>query len=98
MSPHALVPPQAGGCEGNAMLNRTNRTLSAHLNRLNLGTRSLATLASFNNGDQTLRTRHAHPVDMRAGVDGYPVSPISIGRIGNPSIPGSSSVSSWLNV
>ena len=32
------------------MLNRTNRTLSAHLNRLNLGTRSLAIVAGVNNG------------------------------------------------
>ena len=52
------------------MLNRTNRTLSAHLNRLNLGTRSLASQASFINGDSTLHTRHVYPVAMRAGMVG----------------------------
>jgi hypothetical protein len=77
------------------MLNRTNRTLSAHLNRLNLGTRSLASQASFNNGAQTLHTRHAHPVVMRAGMVGYPVFPILVERYAIPSIPGSPSVSSW---
>jgi hypothetical protein len=78
------------------MLNRTNRTLSAHLNRLNLGTRSLASQASVNNGDSTLHTRLVHPVAVRAGVVGVPVYPIFMGRIGIPSIPGSPSVSSWL--
>jgi hypothetical protein len=78
------------------MLNRTNRTLSANLNRLNLGTRSLASLASFDNGDQTLHTRHAHPVVMRVGMVGYLVSPIPIGSYAIPPIPGSPSVSSWL--
>jgi hypothetical protein len=77
------------------MLNRTNRTLSAHLNRLNLGTRSLAIQAS-NHGDSTLYTRFVHPVAVRAGVVGVPVYPISMGRIGIPSIPGSPSLSSWL--
>ena len=38
------------------MLNRTNRTLSATTNRLNLGTRTLGHLvASDNNGTLTLR-------------------------------------------
>jgi hypothetical protein len=82
------------------MLNRTNRTLSASRNRLNLGlgTRSLASLAqvSFNDGIQTLHTRHVYPVVMRAGMVGDPVDPISIGRYGIPSIPGSPSVSPWL--
>jgi hypothetical protein len=79
-------------------LNRTNRTLSAHLNRLNLGTRSLASLAGLNDGAQTLHNRHAYPVVMRVGVVGVPVHPIQIqiGRIGIPSIPSSPSVSSWL--
>ena len=41
------------------MLNRTNRTLSANLNRLNLGTRSLAATANVNKGDlQTQRSHH----------------------------------------
>ncbi len=39
------------------MLNRTYRTLSANTNRLNLGTRSLATLAGGNTGAMTLRFR-----------------------------------------
>ncbi len=42
------------------MLNRTNRTLSANSNRLNLGTRSLALVASVNMG-QVLRIRYLHP-------------------------------------
>jgi len=78
------------------MLNRTNRTLSAHLNRLNLGTRTLASQASFNHGDSTLHTRHIYPVAVRAGVVGVPVDPMIMGPIGIPSIPGSPSVSSWL--
>ncbi len=68
------------------MLNRTNRTLSANLNRLNLGTRSLAVYAGANNnGELTLRFIHAHPlvvVDVRVGVAESP-RPI---RFGFPSI------------
>ena len=79
------------------MLNRNHRTLSAHFHRLNLGTRSLALVVGFNKGAQTLHTRHAAPVAMRAGiVGGYPAEPQPMGRIGIPSIPGSPSVSSWL--
>src|SRR5579871_1548111 len=74
------------------MLNRTNRTLSANLNRLNLGTRSLAASANVINGDKTLRTRHVHRVVMRDGMPGYPFSPIPIGRGAIPAIPSSSSV------
>ena len=40
------------------MLNRTNLTLSALSNRLNLGTRSLVLATSVNHGNQTLRIRH----------------------------------------
>jgi len=59
-----------------AMLNRTNRTLSALLNRLNLGTRSLAYFASVINDEQTLRIGHAHRVVMRDGMPGdQPSSP-----------------------
>jgi len=55
------------------MLNRTNRTLSANLNRLNLGTRSLAVNASGNNGSLALRTAHVRLfVDVRAGSEEYP--------------------------
>ncbi len=78
------------------MLNRTNRTLSAHLNRLNLGTRSLASQASFINGNSTLHTRLVHPVAVRAGVVRVPVYPMIMGTIGIPAIPGSPSVSPWL--
>lgn len=74
------------------MLNRTNRTLSAHLNRLNLGlgTRTFALVAIANNGKHTLRTRHAHCVVMRDGMMGDPTDriPYSIPEI--PSIPCSS--------
>jgi len=44
------------------MLNRTNRTLSANTNRLNLGTRKLDQDASANIGNLTLRTAHVEPV------------------------------------
>ncbi|MBV8556743.1 MAG: hypothetical protein JO116_14365 [Planctomycetaceae bacterium] len=52
------------------MLNRTNRTLSASLNRLNLGTRPLASFASLFNGELTLHTRHAYPAVSRDGMPG----------------------------
>jgi hypothetical protein len=78
------------------MLNRTNRTLSAHYNRLNLGTRSLAPVACFNTSASTQHTRHVHPVVMRAGVMGVPVYPIPSGRTGIPIFPGSPAVSPWL--
>ena len=47
------------------MSNRTNRTLSATTNRLNLGTRKLDLNASANNGGLTLRTAHTLPVLVR---------------------------------
>ncbi len=78
------------------MLNRTNRTLSANLNRLNLGTRSLATLANVNNGAQTLRTRHAHRVVMRDGMTGFAPLSISIRDAAIPVIPSPPPVSPWL--
>ena len=59
------------------MLNRTNRTLSAHSHRLNLGTRNLAHNASDNNGTLTLRTARLFPVvTVRAGVVEYPGIPM----------------------
>jgi len=61
------------------MLNRTNRTLSANLNRLNLGTRSLAIVAGLNNGVSTLRTRHVHRVVKRDEMGRYQPMPIPIG-------------------
>jgi hypothetical protein len=55
------------------MLNRTNRTLSANSNRLNLGTRMLDLNASANNGSLTLRTAHTLPVvTVRTGFLPYP--------------------------
>jgi hypothetical protein len=55
------------------MLNRTNRTLSANTNRLNLGTRMLGLNAGANNGSLTLRTAHPSPaVSVRVGVVSYP--------------------------
>jgi putative N-acetylmannosamine-6-phosphate epimerase len=80
------------------MLNRTNRTLSASLNRLNLGTRSVASLAqaNLNNGASTLHARHSFAVVMRAGTIGVVVDLPVIGVYTIPSIPGSPSESSWL--
>jgi hypothetical protein len=74
------------------MLNRTNRTLSANLNRLNLGTRSLALQASANFGGETLRIRHAHLVVMRDGMVGMPMDSISRDPWRITDIPGSSPV------
>lgn len=74
------------------MLNRNNRTLSANLNRLNLGTRSLAAQASANFGGQTLRIRHAHSVVMRDGMLGDPHDPMLVGSWRITGIPGSSPV------
>ena len=56
------------------MLNRTNRTLSANTNRLNLGTRMLEQNASNNNGSLTLRTAPVSfaTVRVRTGVTLYP--------------------------
>jgi len=55
------------------MLNRTNRTLSANTNRLNLGTRMLGLNAGVNNGSLTLRTAQIFPtVTVRAEILEYP--------------------------
>ena len=82
------------------MLNRTNRTLSASFNRLNLGTRSLDLIASAFNGEQTLRTRHAHAVVLRDGMAGVPMGsmPIGMERWAIPAIPCSPSVVSQPSV
>jgi hypothetical protein len=78
------------------MLNRTNRTLSATLNRLNLGTRLLVLTTSGNNGKQTLRVRHAHGLPMRDGMFGSGDPSIqSSSRIAISVIPGSSPVVPW---
>src|SRR5947209_8198709 len=67
------------------MLNRTNRTLSANTNRLNLGTRKLDQNASANIGTLTLRTAHVDHdvVSVRAVHVVYPGFPF-----GGPSIMG----------
>jgi hypothetical protein len=78
------------------MLNRTNRTLSANLNGLNLGTRSLAQVVRVNDSASTLHTRLVHPVVMRVGVVGVAVYPPIAGPIAIPHIPGSPAVSSQL--
>ena len=56
------------------MLNRTNLTLSALTNRLNLGTRTLVLNASGNNGKSTLRIRQVHHDVMRQRMVWYVVS------------------------
>jgi hypothetical protein len=56
------------------MLNRTNRTLTANLNRLNLGTRSLAFMANGFNGTVTLRLRQTQGDSPRDGISGIPHS------------------------
>jgi hypothetical protein len=67
------------------MLNRTNRTQSANLNRLNLGTRTLANQANGNHGAQTLRTVHDEQVVfMRAGLRGYPAPWFKVPSIMGP--------------
>ena len=54
------------------MLNRTLKTTSATLNRLDLGTRLFAQAADTNMGPKFLRIRHAHPQAVveiaRAGI------------------------------
>ncbi len=84
----------AGGSEGLAMLNRTNRKLSAKLNRLNLGTRSFVLATGELNGKSILRFRHAHAAAaMRAGL-AWSLDPSirPMSRISIPSYPGSSVV------
>ena len=77
------------------MLNRTNRTLSAKTNRLNLGTRSLVLVASGIDGKSTLRTRPAHGFAMRGRMFGSPDPSIQPSAIGNSSDPGSSPAHPW---
>ncbi len=96
---------QTGGSEGLAMLNRTNRTLSANPNRLNLGTRKLDGNASANIGSLTLRTAHVGHVvvSVRAGsvmdpgfrFEGPPIMAPKPMKPAIPAISGSSPESSW---
>jgi hypothetical protein len=72
-SPHFSIPPYTGGREGQAMLNRTNRTLSANSFGLNQGTRSFARISGNNMVHQTSQLRHLHHVitvvdPVRAGI------------------------------
>jgi hypothetical protein len=79
------------------MLNRTNRTLSANLNRLNLGTRSLV-LANGYHGKQTQRALHAEGLAMRDGMPwGWDSDPgfTTPDGISIPGIPCSTGVVPW---
>ena len=79
------------------MLNRTNRTLSANLNRLNLGTRSLVLAENVNTGNSTLRIHPDHDFAMRARMfasSDPAIRPPST-RIRIPVILGSTSVVTW---
>ena len=69
-------PALPGGCEGFAMFYRTNLTLSALSNRLNLGTRSLVQATSLNHGDQALRIRHSYRDVMRDKMAWCVASPL----------------------
>ena len=79
------------------MLNRTNVTLSANPNRLNLGTRSLALVASGINGTVTSRLLQTHGDSPRDEITGLshsmsiPHSPWN----GRPSISCSSPAGPW---
>jgi hypothetical protein len=75
------------------MLSRTNQTLSALAlsNRLNLGTRSLAALASVNDGNLTPCTRHSYHGVMRDGMVWYDVFSNPKTKHPIPTIPSSSS-------
>jgi hypothetical protein len=71
------------------MLNRTNLTLSALSNRLNLGTRSLVLKTSVNHGGQILRIRHSHHDVMRERMAWYVVSSLIPVKYAIPAISGS---------
>lgn len=83
------------------MLNRTNRTLSANSNRLNLGTRSFALVLGGNMGQKSLRIRQIHPQPemetARAGSFTRSLYPPTPGEPG-PVTPGSSLVCPGLAV
>ena len=71
------------------MLNRTNLTLSALTNRLNLGTRALVLNTGVNNGKKTLRIRHLHHDVMRQRMVWFVVSSFEPERHTIPPVPGS---------
>jgi hypothetical protein len=74
------------------MLNRTNRTLSANLNRLNLRTRSFALTKGTNMDQPALQNRHAQGHTVRAGIPPQIAIPIEE-SYARPEFPASSSVS-----
>jgi hypothetical protein len=74
------------------MLNRTNRTLSANLNRLNLRTRSFALSTGTNMDQPALQYRHAQGHTVRAGIPAHITIPIGE-PYARPEFPASSSVS-----
>lgn len=71
------------------MLNRTNLTLSALSNRLNLGTRSLVLGTGVNHGGQTPRLRQFHHDVMRDRMVWYVVSPFTSPKYDIPPVPDS---------
>jgi hypothetical protein len=83
------------------MLNRTNRTLSANQNRLNLAARSLAQAPGVNMGPNSLRIRLDHPQVVAkpapAGtVEVMKRSHFMVGTYPMISIPGPSLPIRWL--
>jgi len=70
-------------------LNRTNLTLSALSNRLNLGTRSLVLGTGVNHGGNTLRLRHYHHDVMRDRMVWYVVSSFGSSKYDIPPMPDS---------
>ena len=71
------------------MLNRTNLTLSALSNRLNLGTRSLVLGTGVNHGGHTLRLRKSHHDVMRERMVWYVVSTVVPSQYDIPPMPDS---------
>jgi hypothetical protein len=69
------------------MLNRTNLTLSALSNRLNLGTRSLVLPTSVNHGANAPRIRQSHHDVMRDEMVWYVVSSFKAVKCDIPPIP-----------
>jgi hypothetical protein len=71
------------------MFYRTNLTLSAFSNRLNLGTRSFALNANVNHGVTASRDLRTHHDSMRDRMSWYKDTPIMISEISVPSSSGS---------
>jgi len=80
------------------MLNRTQQSTSATLNRHDLGTRQVAFAAITNMGCLSLRTRHAHPQPVveptRAGIL-RGLSYLATAGYPRPGTPGSSVLPAW---